>query len=96
MCTFWLPASLQYGSEEDAYTSLSEYHDYEPCLEFDDSELVHNTGLGKCRYITVLNAEVLFWPSVLRDGLLLLSCILIMLLQITICCKLIVNMCINT
>lgn len=32
---------------EDAYTSLSEYHDYEPRLEFDDSELIQASGLGK-------------------------------------------------
>lgn len=31
---------------EDAYTSLSEYHDYEPSLEFDDSELIQNSGLA--------------------------------------------------
>ncbi|KPJ09131.1 Rho GTPase-activating protein 68F [Papilio machaon] len=31
---------------DENYTSLSEYHDYEPCLEFDDSELVQNTGLA--------------------------------------------------
>ncbi|KAJ0184051.1 hypothetical protein K1T71_000474 [Dendrolimus kikuchii] len=31
---------------EELYTSLSEYHDYEPCLEFDDSELMHNPGLA--------------------------------------------------
>lgn len=32
---------------EDNYTSLSEYHDYEPSLEFDDSELIQAPGLGK-------------------------------------------------
>lgn len=32
---------------EELYTSLSEYHDYEPSLEFDDSELLQNAGLGK-------------------------------------------------
>ncbi|CAG5039381.1 unnamed protein product [Parnassius apollo] len=31
---------------EEAYTSLSEYHDYEPCLEFDDSELIQTAGLA--------------------------------------------------
>lgn len=34
---------------EDAYTSLSEYHDYEPRLEFDDSELIQASGLGKLK-----------------------------------------------
>lgn len=32
---------------EETYTSLSEYHDYEPSLEFDDSELIQTSGLGK-------------------------------------------------
>lgn len=32
---------------EESYTSLSEYHDYEPSLEFDDSELIQSSGLGK-------------------------------------------------
>ncbi|CAH0716222.1 unnamed protein product, partial [Brenthis ino] len=31
---------------EDAYTSLSEYHDYEPRLEFDDSELIQASALA--------------------------------------------------
>ncbi|CAH2103647.1 unnamed protein product [Euphydryas editha] len=31
---------------EDTYTSLSEYHDYEPRLEFDDSELIQASGLA--------------------------------------------------
>ncbi|CAK1588502.1 unnamed protein product [Parnassius mnemosyne] len=31
---------------EETYTSLSEYHDYEPCLEFDDSELIQTAGLA--------------------------------------------------
>ncbi|KAL0851825.1 hypothetical protein ABMA28_000129 [Loxostege sticticalis] len=31
---------------EEAYTSLSEYHDYEPSLEFDDSELIQTAGLA--------------------------------------------------
>ncbi|KAI5640376.1 divergent CRAL/TRIO domain-containing protein [Phthorimaea operculella] len=34
------------NNEEDPYTSLSEYHDYEPSLEFDDSELIQTTGLA--------------------------------------------------
>ncbi|XP_049884728.1 rho GTPase-activating protein 1-like [Pectinophora gossypiella] len=34
------------SNEEDQYTSLSEYHDYEPSLEFDDSELIQTTGLA--------------------------------------------------
>lgn len=32
---------------EDNETSLSEFHDYEPSLEFDDSELIQAPGLGK-------------------------------------------------
>lgn len=39
---------------DENYTSLSEYHDYEPCLEFDDSELVQNTGLGKSHCVRYL------------------------------------------
>ncbi|XP_035429198.1 rho GTPase-activating protein 1 [Spodoptera frugiperda] len=31
---------------EETYTSLSEYHDYEPSLEFDDSELIQTSGLA--------------------------------------------------
>lgn len=31
---------------EESYTSLSEYHDYEPSLEFDDSELINPSGLA--------------------------------------------------
>ncbi|XP_021186766.1 rho GTPase-activating protein 1 [Helicoverpa armigera] len=31
---------------EELYTSLSEYHDYEPSLEFDDSELIQTSGLA--------------------------------------------------
>ncbi|XP_053623978.1 rho GTPase-activating protein 1-like [Plodia interpunctella] len=34
------------SAEEDPYTSLSEYHDYEPRLEFDDSELTQAPGLA--------------------------------------------------
>ncbi|CAB3226455.1 unnamed protein product [Arctia plantaginis] len=30
---------------DESYTSLSEYHDYEPSLEFDDSELIQSSGL---------------------------------------------------
>jgi len=33
-----VPAYLM-TSEEDPYPSLSDFHDYEPQLEFDDSEL---------------------------------------------------------
>lgn len=31
------------GEEEEPYLSLSDYHDYEPNLEFDDSELLQST-----------------------------------------------------
>ncbi|CAB3248473.1 unnamed protein product [Arctia plantaginis] len=31
---------------DESYTSLSEYHDYEPSLEFDDSELIQSSGLA--------------------------------------------------
>ena len=40
------------GECEDPYPSLSDYHDYEPNLEFDDSDLhqKHPEGPdGKCR-----------------------------------------------
>lgn len=43
-CTVLHGGSLE---PEETYTSLSEYHDYEPSLEFDDSELIQTTGLGK-------------------------------------------------
>ena len=29
------------GDLEEPYPSLSDYHDYEPQLEFDDSEVIH-------------------------------------------------------
>ncbi|CAG0924853.1 unnamed protein product, partial [Notodromas monacha] len=29
------------GDLEEPYPSLSDYHDYEPNLEFDDSEVIH-------------------------------------------------------
>ncbi len=35
---FFLPAPYS-GDMEDPYPSLSDYHDYEPNLEFDDSDL---------------------------------------------------------
>lgn len=37
---FWIAAYLPEG--EEPYPSLSDYHDYEPNLEFDDTEL-HQT-----------------------------------------------------
>ncbi|XP_030027804.1 rho GTPase-activating protein 1 isoform X2 [Manduca sexta] len=46
---------------EEAYTSLSEYHDYEPSLEFDDSELIQNPGLAP------LPPELLDIPDDLLD-----------------------------
>ncbi|XP_047484857.1 rho GTPase-activating protein 8-like isoform X1 [Penaeus chinensis] len=33
------PVGASYGDNEDPYPSLSDYHDYEPNLEFDDTEL---------------------------------------------------------
>ncbi|KAL4717616.1 hypothetical protein ACJJTC_000765 [Scirpophaga incertulas] len=38
--------ALHPTDSEDANTSLSEYHDYEPALEFDDSEFLNSTGLA--------------------------------------------------
>ncbi|KAJ9577128.1 hypothetical protein L9F63_006300, partial [Diploptera punctata] len=32
-----------HNDHEDPYPSLSDYHDYEPNLEFDDTELQHAT-----------------------------------------------------
>jgi hypothetical protein len=32
------------NEHEDPYPSLSDYHDYEPNLEFDDTELQHATA----------------------------------------------------
>ncbi|CAH2034985.1 unnamed protein product, partial [Iphiclides podalirius] len=46
---------------EETYTSLSEYHDYEPSLEFDDSELIQTTGLAP------LPPELLDIPDELID-----------------------------
>lgn len=46
---------------EEAYTSLSEYHDYEPSLEFDDSELIQTSGLAP------LPPELLDIPDDLLD-----------------------------
>ncbi|CAG9558476.1 unnamed protein product [Danaus chrysippus] len=46
---------------EDTYTSLSEYHDYEPSLEFDDSELIQASGLAP------LPPELLDIPDVLLN-----------------------------
>ncbi|XP_026332988.1 rho GTPase-activating protein 1 isoform X1 [Hyposmocoma kahamanoa] len=61
-------AFLLHGIEDDAYTSLSEYHDYEPCLEFDDSELVQqSTGLAPLPpELLNLNEELLERPA--SDG----------------------------
>lgn len=53
---------------EEPYPSLSDYHDYEPQLEFDDSEVIHaaaavgvdDSFVGKsheyCSEITYLSA----------------------------------------
>ncbi|XP_028033805.1 rho GTPase-activating protein 8 [Bombyx mandarina] len=49
------------GETEENYTSLSEYHDYEPSLEFDDSELIHGPGLAP------LPPELLDIPEELLD-----------------------------
>lgn len=34
-----------HGETDDAYPSLSDFHDYEPNLEFDDTELQHPAGV---------------------------------------------------
>ena len=34
------------GDQDDPYPSLSDIHDYEPNLEFDDTELQQPVGLG--------------------------------------------------
>ena len=40
--------TASYGDHEDPYPSLSDYHDYEPNLEFDDTELTSaSTVAGK-------------------------------------------------
>ena len=38
LCSFFSAAPYS-GECEDPYPSLSDYHDYEPNLEFDDSDL---------------------------------------------------------
>ena len=38
-CPAFLSAAPYSGECEDPYPSLSDYHDYEPNLEFDDSDL---------------------------------------------------------
>lgn len=44
------PASAMYGDNEDPYPSLSDFHDYEPNLEFDDTELEQAASTGKNYY----------------------------------------------
>lgn len=40
---------------EEPYPSLSDYHDYEPNLEFDDTELQSpSADIGKLYYICIL------------------------------------------
>ncbi|XP_026474936.1 rho GTPase-activating protein 1-like [Ctenocephalides felis] len=48
-----------HGDPEDAYPSLSDFHDYEPNLEFDDTELQHPTGVdaGIIDYIAPLSTN---------------------------------------
>lgn len=36
-------SAATHNDHEDPYPSLSDYHDYEPNLEFDDTELQHAT-----------------------------------------------------
>lgn len=43
----FISAALHGSMEEENNTSLSEFHDYEPSLEFDDTELIQAPGLGK-------------------------------------------------
>lgn len=40
---------------EDPYPSLSDYHDYEPNLEFDDTELQTSSTNGKFQFLKVRN-----------------------------------------
>lgn len=52
---------------EDPYPSLSEYHDYEPNLEFDDTELVASVGSGDLEdHIDELGQD--FLESPVSDG----------------------------
>ena len=39
-------AASVYGDNEDPYPSLSDFHDYEPNLEFDDTELEQAASTG--------------------------------------------------
>lgn len=38
--------AASYSDHEDPYPSLSDYHDYEPNLEFDDTELESGTTVA--------------------------------------------------
>ena len=46
------PASASVGLSEDPCPSLSDFHDYEPKLEFDDTEVhaSHSGGKLHCFY----------------------------------------------
>lgn len=57
---------------EEAYTSLSEYHDYEPSLEFDDSELIQNPGLGKWK--NYMQHYSCYLSLNIGEGLIILVC----------------------
>jgi len=37
--SYYISAAHLLGDSEDPYPSLSDFHDYEPNLEFDDTEL---------------------------------------------------------
>lgn len=51
---------------EDALPSLSDWHDYEPNLEFDDTEL-HPTASEESELIIVC-VSVLFFGSILDES----------------------------
>jgi len=62
-------ASNMYAESEDPYPSLSDFHDYEPNLEFDDTELEQavSTGNSLFHYLSLIRLSRL-----LLLGLLLL------------------------
>lgn len=52
-CLLCVIIALYLNDNEEPYPSLSDYHDYEPNLEFDDTELHHtpdtvNSGKTRC------------------------------------------------
>lgn len=61
---YLLLSAATHNDHEDPYPSLSDYHDYEPNLEFDDTELQHATvtsgkgGMPCLSYIAPLHFAV--------------------------------------